>query len=133
MFSPAGQAALQGGSRSTYSGREVRQEPVRLARLEPTSRVMANGLFMSALLRQQPVLADVAIRDGLQLGNDVHPRLLAEEGGVTLLGFQGLLHLKLGADGQPGGDLAVLRREPREKPSLLGQPRHPDRLVGSRA
>ena len=44
MFSPAGQASLQGGSEFMYSGRSVRQEPVLLARLEPTSRVIAKGL-----------------------------------------------------------------------------------------
>ena len=47
MFSPAGQALLHGGSRSTYTGRSTRHEPVLLARLEPTSRVMAKGFSVT--------------------------------------------------------------------------------------
>src|SRR5438045_8493804 len=47
MFSPAGQALLHGGRLFTYTGRSVRQAPVWLARLEPTSRVIANGLLIS--------------------------------------------------------------------------------------
>src|SRR6266545_4213155 len=43
MSSPAGQAWLQGASRLTYSARSVRQLPVLLARLEPTSSVIAYG------------------------------------------------------------------------------------------
>ncbi len=41
MFSPAGHAWLQGGSRSRYIGRDVRHEPVLLARLEPGFSVIA--------------------------------------------------------------------------------------------
>ena len=54
MFSPAGQALLHGGRLCTYTGRSVRQAPVWLARLEPRSRVIANGLFMVTVLRGSP-------------------------------------------------------------------------------
>ena len=47
MFSPAGHALLHGGRLCTYTGRSVRQAPVWLARLEPASKVIANGLRMS--------------------------------------------------------------------------------------
>src|SRR5665647_1280019 len=47
MFSPAGQAWLHGGSRSTYIGRSTRHEPVSFARLEPTSSVIANGFSIT--------------------------------------------------------------------------------------
>ena len=47
MFSPAGQALLYGGRLRTYTGRSVRQAPVWLTRLDPTFRVIANGLRMS--------------------------------------------------------------------------------------
>jgi hypothetical protein len=47
MFSPAGHALLHGGRLCTYAGRSVRQAPVWLARLDPTSKVIANDLRMS--------------------------------------------------------------------------------------
>jgi hypothetical protein len=38
---------LHGGRLCTYAGRSVRQAPVWLARLDPTSKVIANDLRMS--------------------------------------------------------------------------------------
>ena len=51
MFSPAGQALLHGGRLFTYTGRSVRQAPVWLARLEPTSKVMNRTRSVAFLLR----------------------------------------------------------------------------------
>ena len=51
---PAGQAWLHGGRRSTYTGRTVRHEPVWLARLEPGSSVIANGLRFTARPPRRP-------------------------------------------------------------------------------
>src|SRR5215470_11795324 len=85
MFSPAGQAWLHGGRRSTYSGRFVRHAPVLLARLEPTSSVMAYGLSMGTVLLQQPELFDVAIGHSLDLGDAREIGVFAEQMGVALL------------------------------------------------
>src|ERR1017187_2474541 len=101
MSSPAGHALLQGGKRSTYTGREVRQEPVWLARDEPGSRVMAKGLAMSALLRQQTVLEDVLVRHRLNPGDGVDARVLSEQVGEALLWFQVAPHRGAFADFQP--------------------------------
>src|SRR5437773_10315751 len=95
MFSPAGQAWLQGGSRSTYNGRLVRHAPVLLARLEPTSRVIANGLSMGTRLVQQTVVGDVAVGHHLNQRNARLVRRIAEQVGITLLQLQviGYRHL----------------------------------------
>ena len=75
MFSPAGQASLQGGKRSTYTGRSVRQLPVLFSKLLPTSSVTAKGLVActmssahdaSSWRGEQVELADVAIGNGTQ-------------------------------------------------------------------
>ena len=69
-----------GGARRP--GAPARQEPVLLARLEPTSSVIANGLSISRActraLRsslQQPEAADVAVGAGLDAGDHVAARL----------------------------------------------------------
>src|SRR5690242_20643547 len=100
MSSPAGHCALQGGRRSTYTGRSVRQDPVLLACDEPGSRVIAKGfcivmeppadrlrpapLARSAVscgdfLFEQPEAPDVAIGIGLDAREQVGPTLGAEQ------------------------------------------------------
>src|SRR5512132_3831228 len=103
MFSPAGHALLHGGSRSTYSGRIVRHEPVWFARLEPGSSVMANGLLML-----QPVTADIAVRDCLDPRDHIEPHRLAEQVGKAFLRPQVLFHRSFPADFRDRGDFAVL-------------------------
>src|ERR1700730_14426898 len=85
MFSPAGQAWLHGGKRSRYTGRLVRHAPVLLARLEPTSRVIAYGLSIDDLLLQQAELLDIAISHPLNPFNAPEVRRITEQMGITLL------------------------------------------------
>src|SRR5438046_10727831 len=85
MFSPAGQAWLHGGRRSTYRGRLVRHAPVLLARLEPTSRVIAYGLSIDDLLLDQAELIDIAVRHRLNLCNASDVRRITEQMGITFL------------------------------------------------
>src|SRR5450755_81295 len=103
MFSPAGQAWLHGGRRSTYTGRLVRQAPVLLARLEPTSRVIANGLSMGSPLMKQAELGDIAVGDRLNQRNawDVGP--IAEKMGETFLQLEVFAHRDLVPDRSPRG------------------------------
>src|ERR1017187_5961702 len=119
MSSPAGHALLQGGKRSTYTGREVRQEPVWLARDEPGSRVMAKGLAMSALLRQQSVLEDVLVRHRLNPGDGVDARLFPEQVGEALLRLQVVLHRRALADFQHRRHYTALGLEYREQTGFL--------------
>src|SRR2546429_9354119 len=65
MFSPAGHALLHGGRLCTYTGRSVRQAPVWLARLDPTSRVIVNGLSMVTVLPALPGCGRIGGQCGL--------------------------------------------------------------------
>src|SRR5665647_2635805 len=115
MSSPAGQALLQGGKRSTYTGRAVRQEPVWLAREEPGSRVMAKGLVISVLLRQQAVLEDVFVRHRLNPGDGVGARVFSEQMGEALLWLQVVFHRCALADFQHCRHYTALGLEYREQ------------------
>src|SRR4249920_3653405 len=92
MFSPAGQAWLHGGRRSTYRGRLVRHAPVLLARLEPTSRVIAKGLSMEARSVQQAVVGNVAVGHRLNRSNAFEVRRIAEQMGIAFLQLEVFVH-----------------------------------------
>ena len=62
-----GAGVVTGGSRSTYWARSVRQLPVLLARLEPTSSVMAKGRFFS-------VASITEVREGCRRAGPSAPR-----------------------------------------------------------
>src|SRR5438477_6801045 len=114
MFSPAGHAWLHGGSRSTYSGRLVRHAPVLLARLDPTSSVIAYGLSIERLLLQQAELLDVAVRHHLDQRNASLVRGFAEQVGKALLQLQIFGHGHLVPDRRARRDFAVMRFEQRK-------------------
>src|SRR5512145_1012412 len=123
MFSPAGQALLHGGRRSRYTGRAVRQDPVRLASEVPGLRVIAKGLLaMSVTLLQQAILANVAVGDGLHPGDHFRMRVLAEQMREAPLWLQVFFHRNLAPYLQYPGDFAMLSLEHREHAALLGQP-----------
>src|SRR5512135_845039 len=128
MFSPAGQALLQGGRRSRYTGRAERHVPVRLASEVPAFSVIANGLLgiSLTLLIQQAVLADVAVGYGLQARNHFRMRVLAEQVCEASLRLEVFLYRNLAPDFQYAGHFAVLGLEYREHAGLFGQPRHAD-------
>src|SRR5437868_1457522 len=108
MFSPAGQAWLHGGRRSTYTGRLVRHAPVLLARLEPTSSVIATGLSINGLLVHQAELGDIAVGNPLNLRDARQIGKLAEEMGEAFLQFEVFGHGHLVADRRTRGDFAVV-------------------------
>src|SRR4051812_29288954 len=129
MFSPAGQALLHGGRRCTYWGRSVRQLPVLLARLVPTSSVIANGFSISELLVDQVEALDVAVGARLELVDDVLARPLAEQVRVAPLELQVLLDGHTVTNLVRPGDLPVLGLEDREHPALHGQPSNLHRIA----
>src|SRR5436190_21763043 len=116
MFSPAGHAWLHGGRRSTYSGRLVRHAPVLLARLEPTSSVIANGLSIGGLLVQQAEVGDIAVGHRLNLRNASEIRPIAEKMSEAFLQLEVFRHRHLAADRRARGDFAIVRLEKREEP-----------------
>src|SRR5512145_1500295 len=126
MFSPAGQATLHGGSRSTYIGRSVRQVPVWLARLDPGSRVMAKGLRI-----EQAELADVAVGHLLDSRNRFVVLLWGKQVSESALWLQVLLHRQTLAYLGDARHLAVLGFVHREEARLFRKARDPDRAVGS--
>src|ERR1700730_546137 len=132
MFSPAGQAWLQGGKRSKYTGRLVRHAPVLLARLEPTSRVIAYGLSIDDLLVQQAELVDIAIGHHLNLCNALEVGRIAEQMGVTFLQLEVFGHGDFVPDRGTRRDFAVLSFEQREKAGLDRQARDLDRVFRGR-
>src|SRR4051794_3035792 len=109
MSSPAGHWPLQGGSRSTYTGRSGRHDPVLLASDEPGSSVIANGFCMvmkaparprrpaSAdgstnvavscrdLFLEQAEATDVAVGIGLDLPQHLGMAVRTEQVGEALL------------------------------------------------
>src|SRR5450759_5782384 len=97
MFSPAGQALLHGCRRSRYTGRSVRQVPVRLASEVPGLRVIANGLFGISVipLFQQPILAYMPIGNSLQPCYHFRMCLLAEQVRETFLRLEVFLYWNL--------------------------------------
>src|SRR5690242_21171199 len=103
MFSPAGQPPLHGGRRSTYTGRSVRQEPVWLARLEPGSSVMANGLRID-----EPIFADVAIGHLLDARDRFAVHFRREKMCEAPLRLQVVLDRAPAADLRDAHDLALL-------------------------
>src|SRR5450631_2334505 len=132
MFSPAGQAWLHGGRRSRYTGRLVRHAPVLLARLEPISRVIANGLSIDDLLVQQTVLDDIAIGHGLDPCNAFEVRRIAEQMGITFLQLEVFGHGNLVPDRGARSELAVLRLEQWEQTGLDYQAGELDRVFRRR-
>src|SRR5512145_467518 len=116
MFSPAGQATLHGGSRSTYIGRSVRQVPVWLARLDPGSRVMAKGLRI-----EQAELADVAVGHLLDSRNRFVVLLWGKQVREPPLGLEVFLHRQPPADLGDARELAALGLVHREEARLFGQ------------
>src|ERR1700676_5307559 len=101
MFSPAGQAWLHGGKRSRTTGRWVRHAPVLLARLEPTSRVIAYGLSIDDLLVQQAELVDIAIGHHLNLCNALEVGRIAEQMGFAFLQLEVFAHRDFVPDRRP--------------------------------
>src|SRR6188472_3179965 len=140
MSSPAGQPTLHGGTRSTYTARSVRHEPVLLARLDPTSSVIANGLSMSGsrevgtLVRagEQPEPGDVVVRPSLDPGHHVLARVVAEQVAEPFLQSEVLLDRHLVPDLRHRGDLSVLRLEDGEDARLLGQSGDPHGVLRRR-
>src|SRR6185369_6468149 len=128
MFSPAGQAPLQGGRRSTYTGRMVRHEPVWLARLEPGSSVMAKGLRI-----EEPITTDVAVGVLLDARDDRGIWHLAEQVREAPLRPEVVLDRGLPADFRHRGNFPVHRLVNGEQTGFLGEARDPDRLLGSMA
>jgi hypothetical protein len=123
-----------------------RQEPVLFARLEPGSRVIANGLgvdldqlrvvWVMPMLRRLVVVVEQAEaarccgpRQGLDAGDHVGARLRLEQVREALLQAQVLLDRALAADLRDPGDLAVAGLEDREDARLLRQPRDLDRVA----
>src|ERR1700675_2030688 len=132
MFSPAGQAWLHGGKRSTYKGRLVRHAPVLLARLEPASRVIAYGLSIDDLLLEQAKLIDVAIGHHLNQRDALDVRRVPEKMAITLLQLEIFGHGALAPDRRALRDFTVLRFEQREKAGLDRQARDLDRVFRRR-
>src|ERR1700675_1986773 len=132
MFSPAGQAWLHGGRRSTSKGGLLRHAPVLLARLEPTSRVIAYGFSMDYSLVQQAELVDIAISHHLNSGNAFEVRRIAEEMGVAFLELEVFGNGNLVPDRGTRRDYAVLRFVQREEAGLDYQARELDRVFGRR-
>src|SRR5664280_3192992 len=121
MSSPAGQALLQGGKRSTYTGRELRHKPVWLGSEEPGSRVMAKGLTISASLGQQAIFEDVLVRQGLYACDSVAARMFSKQVGESFLRLQVVLHRRTLADFEHCRDFSALSLEYRKQTGFLGQ------------
>src|SRR5450432_2127426 len=121
MFSPAGQAWLHGGKRSRYTGRLVRHAPVLLARLEPTSSVIANGLSMAVPL-EEPEALDVAVGDPLNQRESATLGRLGEQMRKALLQPQVVFNRHLAADLGAARDFAVFRFEQWEQARFDREP-----------
>ena len=102
-----------------------------MARLVPTSRVIANGLSITRLLLgSSPKRAMLrSARAWIRATTSGRP-VVAEEVGVAPLRPQVVLDRDLAPDPGHLGDLAVLGLEDREEPALLGQPGQPDGVGG---
>ena len=96
-----------------------------LARLEPTSRVIANGF----LHHEKSESFDVAVGASLHLRDDFVAPLGLEEVREALLRAQVVLDRHLPADLRDRHDVAVLGLEDGEQPALGGEPSDLDRVA----
>src|ERR1700687_5374289 len=128
MSSPAGQVLLQGGNLSTYVGRLVRQVPGWLARLEPTSRVMANGFCMS-LPSDQAEPLNVGVGNSLNCAQSNRVGRLTEQMCEALLQLQIFLHWNAITNRRAIGDGAVLSFKEWEQPAFHRKPCNLNRVA----
>ena len=131
----------------TYSGRSVRHEPVWLARLEPTSSVIANGFSSEVMIHPPRAVSGSSYSTGSSRPKrwmlrsarawiraiTSSRRTGREQVAEPRLQLQVLLDRDAAPDLRDGGDVAVGALPNGEDPGLDRQPRHLDRVARWRA